>query len=61
MFWEAREQDFKFNLEKRLQDRQDQKIRHQKKLGFISLKHEELQSEIDLINQEMSSKELELT
>ena len=50
MFWEAREQDFKFNLEKRLQDRQDQKIRHQKKLGFISLKHEEVQSEIDLIN-----------
>ena len=47
MFWEAREQDFKFNLDKRLEDREDQKIRHQKKIGFVMLKHEEKQSEIN--------------
>ena len=47
MFWEAREQDLKFNLDKRLTDRQDQKIRHQKKLGFTYLKHEEVLTEID--------------
>ena len=49
MFWEAREQDFKFNLEKRMMDREDQKVRHQKKIGFVRFKHEELQAEIDLI------------